>query len=463
MDKYFWYRLILIFFDGTVWLFGPMMLITMFFGFETKTKGRVIKHMLIALFSYEVISIVVALIAQHYGQQVGVLNGLPALFGIIYWTINLKQISKIKAFFISAMAAEIVTITVVMFSIIGGFFLEDWKYSMTSRLIITAVNPLLWNLIIYAFSKLSCKKRKEPMSMQLIVVTFFLFVFVDTFLGLFGLEEGAYFQGALLLRIMVDLKLGDASVTVGTFILFLLMIVFTLIMIVKESESAYFRKKNTINEYYLEAQKAHYESLMESNREIRKIKHDMKNHLYVISELATKDKPEELKAYLRELEDNLSHADVNIHVGNEIADAILSEKQKMAESLGIVFEVDGTMSGIQMSAIDICTIFSNMIDNAIEATSQVDGQKWIRLSIKKHNKYLVICENNPCKQKLEIEDNSIKTTKTHGMHGFGLVNIKETVDKYDGDMSLTVSEKETGYEFCIEIVIASNVENELGE
>lgn len=124
---------------------------------------------------------------------------------------------------------------------------------------------------------------------------------------------------------------------------------------------------------------------------------------------------------------------------------------------------DRLMSGIQMSAIDICTIFSNMIDNAIEATSQVDGQKWIRLSIKKHNKYLVICENNPCKQKLEIEDNSIKTTKTHGMHGFGLVNIKETVDKYDGDMNLTVSEKETGYEFCIEIVIASNVENELGE
>lgn len=43
------------------------------------------------------------------------------------------------------------------------------------------------------------------------------------------------------------------------------------------------------------------------------------------------------------------------------------------------------------------------------------------------------------------------------------MNIKETVDKYDGDMNLTVSEKETGYEFCIEIVIASNVENELGE
>lgn len=463
MDAYFIYKLFIIFLDGTVWLFGPMMLITMFFGFEAKTKGRVIKHMLIALFSYEAICIAVALIARHYGQSVGVLNGLPALFGIIYWTMNIKQVSKVKAFFISAMAAEIVTITVVMFSIIADFFLEDWQYSLTGKLIILALNPLVWNLIIYVFSKLSCKKRKEPMSMQLIVVTFLLFVVVDTFLGWFGLEEGTYFQGTLILRVMIDSKLGEASVTVGTFILFLLMIVFTLIMIVKESESTYFRKKNTINEYYLEAQKAHYESLMESNREIRKIKHDMKNHLYVIRELASKDKPEELKAYLSELEDNLSHADVNIHVGNEIADAILSEKQKMAEALGIAFEVDGNMYDIQMSAIDICTIFSNMMDNAIEAVTQNDGEKWIRLSIKRHNNYLVICEKNPCTQKVEIVDNCIATTKSRGIHGFGLENIKETVEKYDGDVKLSVSETESGYEFNIEIVLAVNVEKELGE
>ena len=53
MDAYFIYKLFIIFLDSTVWLFGPMMLITMFFGFEAKTKGRVMKHMLIALFSYE--------------------------------------------------------------------------------------------------------------------------------------------------------------------------------------------------------------------------------------------------------------------------------------------------------------------------------------------------------------------------------------------------------------------------
>ena len=53
----------------------------------------------------------------------------------------------------------------------------------------------------------------------------------------------------------------------------------------------------------------------------------MKNHLYIIHELASKDKPEELKAYLSELEDNLSHADVNIHVGNEIVIAVNVEKE----------------------------------------------------------------------------------------------------------------------------------------
>lgn len=105
-------------------------------------------------------------------------------------------------------------------------------------------------------------------------------------------------------------------------------------------------------------------------------------------------------------------------------------------------------------AIDICTIFSNIIDNAIEAVSLVEGNKYIDISLRKHNNYLVISEKNPCKNKVTIVDNSIDSTKKdHGNHGFGLVNIKEVVGKYDWDVNLSVNEVDGGYEFSIEIVL----------
>ena len=50
------------------------------------------------------------------------------------------------------------------------------------------------------------------------------------------------------------------------------------------------------NESFLEAQKAHYEALKESNREIRKLRHDMKNHIYVMQELSRRNKQNKLQS-----------------------------------------------------------------------------------------------------------------------------------------------------------------------
>jgi sensor histidine kinase regulating citrate/malate metabolism len=76
-------------------------------------------------------------------------------------------------------------------------------------------------------------------------------------------------------------------------------------------------------------------------------------------------------------------------VGNEIADAILAEKMAKAKQLGILLEVDGEMSGAKMSALDICTIFSNMIYNAMEEVQKLrKEERNIRLDIRKNHNFL---------------------------------------------------------------------------
>lgn len=452
--------------DGLVWLFGPMMFITMFFGYRVKSQEKSVKHLFLALIIYELIYAVVLYFVLKNGQTIGVLNGLLVMFGIVYWTFNIKEVKKGKAFLLTVFAEEIITISVIIMSSVGSIIYSELDIPVAVQLGLLLIAPFIWLGVIYFFSYLSNRNRKEPMSMSLIIVTFVTFVLIDSIMGLFDLDQESYIQPFIKLRILLNEQVDGYTMTVGVFFVFVAMVIFILLMIIKESESSYFRRKNTISEYYLEAQKEHYESLMESNREIRKIKHDMKNHMYILNELYNSQKYDELGDYLKELEEKLSHADTGVHVGNEIADAIISEKMSKVGDAGITFNFDGDMSCIEMSALDVCTIFSNIIDNAIEAVMNMpEDNRWIKLSLCNNGNFLFISEKNPTKEWIDIQENSIMTTKKDkGSHGFGIINIREAIAKYDGDMRLSVEkvsasaangteDTQDGYEFKIEIML----------
>lgn len=109
-----------------------------------------------------------------------------------------------------------------------------------------------------------------------------------------------------------------------------------------------------------------------------------------------------------------------------------------------------------LAALDICTIFSNMLDNAMEAVSCLSAeQRVISVSIRKNNHFLLIHEKNYTGVKPVIVDGQIKSTKKNkDRHGFGISNIKEAAAKYDGDVQIAVTENEEGnYEFVMEIMI----------
>lgn len=165
---------------------------------------------------------------------------------------------------------------------------------------------------------------------------------------------------------------------------------------------------------------------------------------------------EELGTYLDGLREHLEQADCSIHVGNEIADAILSEKNSKAQAQDIRLNIEGDMYGVALAALDICTIFSNMLDNAMEAVSCLSAeQRVISVSIRKNNHFLLIHENNYTEVKPVIVDGQIKSTKKNkDRHGFGIPNIKEAAAKYDGDVQIAVTENEDGnYVFVMEIMI----------
>lgn len=234
----------------------------------------------------------------------------------------------------------------------------------------------------------------------------------------------------------------------------LVLTVTVIVLVMQGNQRAYYKGIAELNERYLRAELKHFQTYQDNQIETRRIRHDMKNHLQSIMHLANENDLDEIRNYLEKLNVSVGRTDMELHCGNSIADAICNEKNQYAKKKEIHFEIEGRMpDAAQLEAIDICTIFSNALDNAIEAVTLIpDVQKrWINLKIQNQGEILFLQFTNPM---LEHENKGMKTTKKDSInHGFGLQNIRMAVEKYQGSMAARVEKTENGAIFVLELML----------
>lgn len=95
-----------------------------------------------------------------------------------------------------------------------------------------------------------------------------------------------------------------------------------------------------------------------------------------------------------------------------------------------------------MTDIEITSLFSNLLDNAIEACEGYEGKtlKKIILRIHRHQDYIVINLKNNLPNPIVIADGTIKSTK-EGHKGLGLKIVKEIVERLDGCLDYEYDEQ----------------------
>lgn len=188
----------------------------------------------------------------------------------------------------------------------------------------------------------------------------------------------------------------------------------------------------------LEAQYRYYEERLKDEERVRRIYHDMKNHLLVLqaqmktlSDKGDKDKKCETEEMIESLRREISDYEDYVQTGNAFLDIILKDKIKAAKEKHIDFhaEVDFP-KGDFMEPLDISTIFGNALDNAIEACKNIpEEERFITLKVGVKRNFLVISVENSAKQETEEKG----TTKADTfLHGFGLKNIQRAAEKYGG-------------------------------
>lgn len=225
--------------------------------------------------------------------------------------------------------------------------------------------------------------------------------------------------------------------------IFLLMICITVIIFAakQEQKDIYYRWQHQSMTKQLDRQVIYYNKLEEINKQTRSIKHDMQNHMIVIKSLLENNELDKLNEYIAKMTSTVKLIESSVSTGNTIVDAVLNDKLQSAKELGIKikykFNLDSTLD---LEDVDLCIIFSNTIDNAIEACSKLDEEKrFIKMQAVCDRGYFIYSIKNSANKKVDLESKKNRYTSKKDVqnHGFGINNISNTVKKYNGSYKVT--------------------------
>lgn len=189
-------------------------------------------------------------------------------------------------------------------------------------------------------------------------------------------------------------------------------------------------------------QSEYYEKKIEADRkninDTRKIKHDMKNHMYAIKNMAKNNMSKDIITYTNDILGKIEGEKVYINTGNYLIDGILNVKFEEVKNQGIDFKYDVKIpEGIKLPEFEVITILGNLLDNAIEGVKSIKDNRYIEVFISYKDSNLLIKIVNTF-DGLVIKDNkgfvSRKEEKTY--HGIGLENVREQVEKSNGYMNI---------------------------
>lgn len=196
-----------------------------------------------------------------------------------------------------------------------------------------------------------------------------------------------------------------------------------------------YREKEALAMQYLNDQKQHYEYLKQRERETKKFRHDLKNHMYLLNNMYTQGNLEEFHTYLEQINQKIGSFGNPISVNNEIADAIFNKFYYEGKEQGILFNIQGHFpSECNIQAYDLCTILSNLLSNAMHAQTECEGGT-VDVSIRYTDREITIkIENHYLHEPLQTEGMFQTQKPDKANHGFGLENVRECVEKNRGQI-----------------------------
>ena len=189
-------------------------------------------------------------------------------------------------------------------------------------------------------------------------------------------------------------------------------------------------------ENQLDYQKYYYEKVIDNYYDGKKVLHHINNHMSVIKYFLENEDYKSMSEYINKLSERIPNSKNSNICSNKIINAIFLEKARICKEKNINISFDVCVnSELDIDTIDICTVFGNLIDNAIEACDKNVGEKFIKISTRVCLNQLHIKIINSKENKIKKQNGKFLSSKIDSNnHGIGLENVKQAVYKNQGDI-----------------------------
>lgn len=214
----------------------------------------------------------------------------------------------------------------------------------------------------------------------------------------------------------------------------------------------FIRNRNEKNQYYLDSimkdktlklQEDYYKKIIDNYSNIRKFKHDIKGHLAVVNELINSKNYDEANVYIGNMSEAITGKDI-YNTNNIYISSILNSFDQSFIDNKIEFDLSYyIISDLKMNSMDICSLFYNLILNAVEANLKIEDKRFIKLYIANIKNNVLIKIVNPIDENfnLDIIKENKTTKEDKENHGFGLITINNIISKYNGNIDYSIHDQ----------------------
>ena len=241
------------------------------------------------------------------------------------------------------------------------------------------------------------------------------------------------------------------GISIGLFIILFVMI--GVLLIYNNNSKKYYMQVADIKNKLLESQQNYYQMLQEKEKETRRFRHDISNHILCLDTLIKDGKYIDAEEYLENMRDSVSELKPKYQTGNMLVNAIINDIASRYNNVQLIW-TGVVPENLKLSNMDLCTIFSNVLENAFQAADGCIEQGNVRVTAKSlSNSLMVSVENDFIEPVKESKGIFITKKEDKENHGFGTMNVRSCVHSNGGSIEYNYDDKI----FSVEIVLPNVV------
>lgn len=182
----------------------------------------------------------------------------------------------------------------------------------------------------------------------------------------------------------------------------------------------------------------YYQGLQQQERQVRQLRHDMRNHLTVIQGLLERGDTQEAVGYLEQMAGSPALQGIKRFCENESANVVLSAKAEAMEQAGITADFAVSLpKELPVVDMDLAALLGNALDNAMEGVQGAEERK-ITLRCKVNKGMLMLRVENPIGAAVSQDLATTKADKS--AHGFGIPGMREIAGRYNGTIEAGIKD-----------------------